>query len=145
MSTFNGSNRRFGVTSNVSGLAAGIVVNSISHSDNTETAEARDEKGRIIDIAVYGGGDEISIDGLVKGDGITAGSIVKIGDKNYIVTTTGKNETNTAFQTASINARYAPSCEYWSKDLVESDYMSGITTGGFITGTVNSDDTSYNG
>ena len=143
MSTFTGSNRRFGVTSNVSGLAAGIVVNSISHSDNTETAEARDEKGRVIDIAVYGGGDEISIDGLVKGDGITAGSIIKIGDKNYIVTTTGKNETNTAFQTASINARYAPSCEYWSKDLVESNYTWDAS--GFISGTVNSDDTSYNG
>lgn len=140
-----GSNRRFGVTSNVSGLAAGIVVNSISHSDNTETAEARDEKGRVIDIAVYGGGDEISVDGLVVGDGVKAGSIVTIPEgntpKNYIVTSTSKTESNTAFQTASFNARYAPSCEYWSKDLVESDYT--WNTSGYISGTVNSDDGSY--
>ena len=139
--SYTGSNRRFGVTSNVSGLAAGIVVNSISHSDNTETAEARDEKGRVIDIAVYGGGDEISVDGLVVGDGVAAGSIVNIGGKNYIVTSTSKNESNTAFQTASFNARYAPSCEYWSKDLVESNYT--WNTSGYITGTVNSDDSSY--
>ncbi|MBO7713592.1 MAG: hypothetical protein J6S85_26100 [Methanobrevibacter sp.] len=143
--SYTGSNRRFGVTSNVSGLAAGIVVNSISHSDNTETAEARDEKGRVIDIAVYGGGDEISVDGLVVGEGVKAGSIVSIPEngvaKNYIVTTTSKNESNTAFQTASFNARYAPSCEYWSKELVESDYTWDAS--GYISGTVNSDDPNY--
>ena len=115
------SKRHFGITSNLSGLSQGIIVNSISHSDSTETAEARDEKGRIIDIAVYGGGDEVSIDGLVTGSGVKAGDIVTISEtvdgttttKKYLITSSSKNETNTAFQTASVNARYAPSCYYW--------------------------------
>ena len=111
------SKRHFGITSTLTGLSQGIVVNSISHSDSTESAEARDEKGRIIDIAVYGGGDEISIDGLVTGTGVKAGDIISITEngttKKYLVTASSKNETNTAFQTASVNARYAPSCYYW--------------------------------
>ena len=81
-----GSKRKFGVTSNLTGLAAGIVVNSISHSDNTETAEARNQYGQLIDLAVYGGGDEITVDGLVEGDGVTAGSIIVVDGKNYLVT-----------------------------------------------------------
>ena len=136
----NGSNRRFGITSNVSGLAQGIVVNSISHSDNTETAEARNEKGQLIDLAVYGGGDEVTIDGLVKGAGVAAGTTIKLGDKWYLVTSTSKNETNTAFQTASINARYAPSCEYWPMSAVLSGEYD---DDGYMSGTVNSDSGPY--
>ena len=51
------SNRKFGISSNLSGLQNGMIVNSISKSENIESAEARDEKGRIIDIAVYGSGE----------------------------------------------------------------------------------------
>lgn len=135
MAAHNGSNRRFGVTSNLSGLQQGIVVNSISHSDNTETAEARDEKGQLIDLAVYGGGDEITIDGLVKGSGVQAGTTVKLDDKWYLVTSTSKNESNTAFQTTSVNARYAPDCEYWPLSAVGQT----ADASGYISGTINSD------
>lgn len=137
MANYTGSNRRFGVTSNVSGLAAGIIVNNISHSDNTETAEARNEKGQLIDLAVYGGGDEISVDGLVVGNGVKAGTVVTIDGKNYLVTTTSKTESNTAFQTANFNARYAEDCYYWPMSAV----LSGTPdASGYISGTINSDD-----
>ena len=135
--------RKFGVTSNLSGLAAGIMVNSISHSDSTETAQARNEKGQLVDLAVYGGGDEITIDGLVEGDGVAAGTTVNIDGKWYLVTSSSKNESNTAFQTASVNARYAPSCDYWPLSLTSSkDPYTIISSGvnsGYISGTVNSD------
>ena len=136
MATYKGSNRRFGVTSNVSGLAAGIIVNNISHSDSTETAEARNEKGQLIDLAVYGGGDEISVDGLVVGDGVQAGTVVTIAGKNYLVTTTSKTESNTAFQTANFNARYAEDCYYWPLSAIGQT----PDASGYISGTINSDD-----
>lgn len=141
MANYTGSNRRFGVTSDVEGLKQGIIVNNISHSDSTETAEARNEKGQLIDLAVYGGGDEISVDGLVVGDGVKAGTVVTIGGKNYLVTTTSKTESNTAFQTANFNARYAEDCYYWPMSAVLSGVPDENT--GYVSGTINSDDSSY--
>ena len=109
------STRKFGVTSNLSGLQQGIVVNSINHSFNTETAEARDQAGRLIDIAVYGENEQISIDGLTttEGNQVTAGSIITIGKKNYLVTSVSNNESNTAFETANVNARWSDDAELW--------------------------------
>ena len=109
------STRKFGVTSNLSGLQQGIVVNSINHSFNTESAEARDQAGRIIDIAVYGKTEQISIDGLTttEGDQVGAGDIIAIGGKNYLVTTVSNNESNTAFETANVNARWSEDAELW--------------------------------
>lgn len=109
------SSRKFGVTSNLSGLQQGIVVNSINHNFNTETAEARDQAGRIIDIAVYGESEEISIDGLTTTDGdqVKAGSIISLGSKNYLVTSVSNNESNTAFETANVNARWSEDAELW--------------------------------
>ena len=105
---FEGSKRRFGITSNISGLSHGIVVNNIALSDGNESAQARDSKGRVIDIAVYGENNSVSIDGLYVGQGVEAGTVIKIDNDNYLVTSTSQNESNTAFQTASVNARYFP-------------------------------------
>ena len=109
------SNRKFGVTSNLSGLQEGIVVNSINHSYNTETAEARDQAGRLIDIAVYGKTEEISLDGLVTtaSGQVGAGDIIAIGGKNYLVTSVSNNESNTAFETANVNARFSEDAWLW--------------------------------
>ena len=109
------STRKFGVTSNLSGLQQGIVVNSINHSFNTESAEARDQAGRIIDIAVYGKSEQISIDGLTTTDGnqVAAGDIISLGSKNYLVTAVSNNESNTAFETANVNARWSEDAELW--------------------------------
>ena len=109
------STRKFGVTSNLSGLQDGIVVNSINHSFSTETAEARDQAGRIIDIAVYGKTEEISLDGLTTtaGNQVVAGNIISLGSKNYLVTSVSNNESNTAFETANVNARWSEDAELW--------------------------------
>lgn len=108
-----GTNRRFGISFDAGGLADGIVVNSISRSSNTETAEARDHLGRITDIAVYGSGEEVTIDGLATASGVQAGQVIVLGNKKYLITSTSNNESNTAFETTSVQARYAPSAYLW--------------------------------
>lgn len=106
------SDRKFGIVTTVSGFT-GIKVNSISRTYNTESAEARDEKGQIIDIAAYGSGEQISVDGLTTGTGVKPGSVVKLGSKNYLITAASESESNTAFVTQNATARYAPNAELW--------------------------------
>lgn len=107
------STRKFGISSNLSGLQNGMIVNSISKSENIESAEARDEKGRVIDIAVYGSGEQITLDGLAISGGVKAGDIIEIDEKKYLITSHSGNESNTAFETTSVQARYAPSAYLW--------------------------------
>ena len=102
------SDRKFGIVSDLSGLSQGIVVNSITKNNNSLTAQARDEKGFLIDLAVYNLEKQFTIDGLYVGSGVAVGSVVKIDNDNFLVTSTSRNETNTNFSTASINARYFP-------------------------------------
>ena len=126
-----GSSRFFGIVSDVSGLSAGCIVNNISHTEQTQTAQARNEKGKPIDIAVVSTGDEISIDGLTTGSGVKAGSVITVGGKNYLVTGTSKTENNVSFVTQSVTARYAPDCQLWT-----------LTSAGVIcapSATINSD------
>ena len=111
------STRKFGIVTTVSGFT-GITVNSISRTYNTQTAQARNEQGQVIDIATYGNGEQISVDGLTTGNGVRPGSIVKLGAKNYLVTAASESESNTAFVTQNATARYTPSCQFW---WVQSD------------------------
>ena len=106
------SNRKFGIATSVSGFT-GIKVNSLSRTYNVDTAEARNEKGQVIDIATYGNGEEISVDGLTTGTGVKPGSIIRLDNKNYLVTAASESESNTAFVTQNATARYAPDCELW--------------------------------
>ena len=78
------SNRKFGISFDAGGLANGIVINSISRSSNTESAEARNHLGQLTDIAVYGSGEEITIDGLATSGGVKAGDIINLGGKTTI-------------------------------------------------------------
>lgn len=130
--------RQFGIIETVDGFT-GIKVNSISRTYNTETAEARDEKGQVIDIATYGNGEEITVDGLYTGTGVKPGAIVKLGAKNYLITAASESESNTAFVTQNVTARYAPNCEYWwvkadgtmctSGETYNSDTSGDVPTG----------------
>lgn len=99
------STRKFGIVSDVTGLKTGLVANSLSFSYGAETAEARNEEGKVIDLAVYSQNETVSINGLYTGDGLKPGTVVQIGEKNYLITSTGKNETNTGFVEASAEAR----------------------------------------
>ena len=109
-----GSTRKFGIVSDVAGLSSGCRVNSITHNFNSETAEARDEKGRLIDLAAYGENEEITVEGLTTGTGVANGSVIKIGNKGYLVTSTSQTENNTAFVTQNVTARYSVDCELWT-------------------------------
>ena len=133
-----GSTRQFGIVSDVQGLKQGCIVNSITHNYNSETAEARDEKGKLIDLAAYGETEEITIDGLTTGNGVANGSVVWIKEndtpKGYLVTSTSKTENNTAFVTQNVTARYSKDCEYWTCDLSGNICAASAT--------VNSDDPS---
>ena len=98
--------RTFGVTSELSGdLSSGVIANSISFSNTLDTAEARDEKGTLLDIAGYSQRKSATIDGLWVGQGPTVGTIVSIGGQDYLVTEANKTESNEAFQEASVTAQ----------------------------------------
>lgn len=113
------STRKFGVTSDVTGLAAGLIANSLSFTKNVQTAEARNEKGEIIDIAAYSKSEEVSVDGVFVGEGIEPGTVVTIGSKQYLVSSSTKNETNTGFQEGSITARAADNATLHAIDSVQ--------------------------
>lgn len=135
----NRPHRYFGVTSDVDGLSAGCIVNSITHNFNSDTAQARDEKGKLIDLAAYGENEQISIEGLVTGDGVKNGTAIEIDGKYYLVTSTSKTESNTAFQTQSVTARYSKDCEYWTTDengdICDPDKTTNSDTGPAPSGT----------
>lgn len=99
--------RKFGVTSDVSGLSTGIIVNSLSFSKDAESAEARNEKGEIIDIAAFSTQETVDVQGVYVGTGVEPGTVVTIGAKNYLVTNASHTESNTAFQEGSISCRTA--------------------------------------
>jgi hypothetical protein len=99
--------RKFGVTSDVTGLAAGLIANSLTFNKTAESAEARNEKGEIIDIAAFSVQETVDVQGVYVGTGVEPGTVVTIGDKSYLVTDSSKTESNTAFQEGSISCRTA--------------------------------------
>lgn len=106
-----GSNIRFGITSDLSGLSQGIIVNSIAKNNTTESAQARDQLGNVIDIAAFSDDKNVTIDGLYVSQSLKPGTIINVNNQTYMVVSTGREESNTAFQTASINARLFPGDE----------------------------------
>lgn len=103
--------RQFGIITNVAGMQAGICVNSLNIDQNVETAEARNEKGQITDLAAFSKSKSISASGVMDtANGTTlatAGSMLTIGGDNYIIESVSKSETNTDFVQVTINGRTA--------------------------------------
>ena len=98
--------RIFGITTDLSGnLDSGIIANSFNTTKSVETAEARDEKGKLLDIAAYSRNEEISVNGLYVSSGCTEGGKVTIGGKDYLITSVSKNESNTDFQRSDVSLR----------------------------------------
>lgn len=98
--------RIFGVTTNLSGIQTGLIANDVSWNDTTQIAEARNEKGELLDLASYSKGGTASINGLHVGSGIAVGSVVNLGVISGLVESTTKTENNTSFQTGSLSVRY---------------------------------------
>lgn len=99
--------RSFGITSSVSGLSQGLIANSLSFNESVESAQARNEKGEIIDIAAFSKQKTVDVNGVYVGTGVQPGTIVTIGGQSYLVTSSTKSENNTTFQQGSISCRNA--------------------------------------
>lgn len=101
--------RQFGIITNLEGLQAGIVVNSLTYNEACETAEARNEKGQITDLASYSRSTTLSIDGLLDTTEdvslVKAGNKITIANKDYLIESVDKTESNTDFVQVSISAR----------------------------------------
>ena len=96
----NTSTRAFGIVTSLTGLTAGICVNSLDTNETVETAEARNEKGAITDLAGYSQRREITVTGVLdsaKGTLVTAGSKLTIGGKDYLVNSVQRRESNQGF------------------------------------------------
>lgn len=94
------STRSFGIITSVSGLSAGITVNSLDTNETVETAEARNERGAITDLCGYSQRREITVTGVLdsaKGTLVEAGAVLTLGGKDYLVNSVQKRESNTAF------------------------------------------------
>lgn len=94
------STRSFGIVTSLSGLSAGICVNSLDTNETVETAEARNEMGAITDLAGYSQRREITVTGVLdsdKGSLVTAGSKLTLGGKDYLVNSVQRRESNQSF------------------------------------------------
>lgn len=99
-------NRYFGIVEDLSGnIGQGLIANSYSENNNVSVAEARDEKGKLLDLAAYSESHQITVDGLYVGEGVKAGNKIAIGGKDYLIESSNKNEANTDFVRASVSLR----------------------------------------
>ena len=98
--------RIFGITSSLSGFT-GFIANSFATNESAEVAEARDEKGKLIDLACYDTGKELTMEALVtvESNGVAVGDKVTVNEIDALVTGINKTEVNTDFQLASITLR----------------------------------------
>ena len=108
--------RQFGIITDVSGITGGIMINSLDFNEQVETAEARNEKGAITDIAGYSNSKTVSIQGVMdtaKGSVATAGSTLTFGGKTWLIDSVAKREANTQFVSLTITARTADNAEIY--------------------------------
>lgn len=120
------STRHFGVLTDTSGIASGIIVTSMSQQKVTDQAEARNGKGQVTDIATYSKRYNISLNGLWCGDSIDAGTIVAVGGQNILITDVTKSESNNDFQQGAINGVYADSAELWDLATVSGQVSENL-------------------
>lgn len=104
------STRSFGIVTSLSGLTAGITVNSLDTNETVETAEARNETGAITDMCGYSQRREITVTGVMdsaKGTLVEAGSVLTLGGKDYLVNSVQKKESATAFVEVTLTCQGA--------------------------------------
>lgn len=119
--------RKFGIITDVSGVTGGIMINSLDFSESVETAQARDELGRIVDIAAYSNSKTVSIQGFMdtsKGAVATAGSIITLEGKNWLIDNVSKRESNTGFVELTISARTADEAQIYVPSSSSSSSQS---------------------
>ena len=101
--------RQFGVVSIVSGgttALTGIIANNVTSGATVETATARDENGKVINNQAYSKTKTITVRGLLDASSpsVEAGNVIAISGGTYLITSSEKTESNTAFTEYSITA-----------------------------------------
>lgn len=102
--------RQYGIITNLEGLQAGIMVNSLSYNDTAQIAEARNQKGQITDYFAFSNAKTVSVTGVMdtsKGELATAGSKITLNSKDWIIDSVSRNQTNTGVVEVTISARTA--------------------------------------
>lgn len=125
----NTSTRSFGIITSLTGLTAGICVNSLDTNETVETAEARNEKGAITDLAGYSKRREITVTGVLdsaKGTLVTAGSKLTLGGKDYLVNSVQRRESNQSFVEVTLSCTGADAALIYLVD--ESSSSEGQTS-----------------
>ena len=100
--------RQFGIITNTSGGVASLIVpNGIQSQNSVETAEARNEQGKVTDIVAYSKSQTVTFRGLLNNTeyDFDAGSTITIGSSTYLVESRDINEQNTAFVEVTITAK----------------------------------------
>ena len=100
--------RKWGIITDVSNITGGILINSLSFEDSAETAEARDDKGRVVDLAAYSRQQSVTIQGLMdtaKGTLATAGSKLTLDGKDWIIESVSKQQSNQDFVRLTVVAK----------------------------------------
>ena len=104
--------RKFGIITDISGITGGIMVNSLDFSENCETISARDEQGKVCDIAGVSNSKSVTITGLMdtaKGDIATAGSKITLDSKDWLIESVSRKESNSGWVELTISAKTADS------------------------------------
>lgn len=107
--------RSFGVISIVSGgstAIADIIAESVTVSESVETAQARDESGKVIDFQAYSKTKTLTINGLlnVTTPTIEAGSVIVISGGTFLVTSAEQVESNTDFVRYNLTVTSSDDC-----------------------------------
>lgn len=104
------ANTKFGIVTSIQGLTAGITVNGLDFSETVETAEARNEKGQIIDMVGFSNRKTVNINGVMQQTAsqiAAAGSTISLDGKTWLISDVSKTESNTDFVQVSITATTA--------------------------------------
>jgi hypothetical protein len=107
--------RQFGVISIVSGsttAVADIIAESVNKSNSVETATARDESGKVIDMQAYSKTTTLTINGLlnVSAPTVDAGSVIVISGGTFLVTSAEMVESNTDFVRYNLTVTQSDNC-----------------------------------
>ena len=105
---------KFGIVTSISGLSAGVTVNSLDFSETVETAEARNEKGQITDMVGFSNRKTVSISGVMQqtaSELAKAGSTITLDGDTWLITDVSKTESNTDFVNVTVSATTADGAE----------------------------------
>ena len=104
--------RQFGIISAPSGTITSMVVNGVTKSNSVETAQARDESGKVTDFQAYSKTITLTIRGLLDASApsVDAGSVIVISGSTCLVTSAEITESNTSFVEYSITATTSDGC-----------------------------------